>query len=71
MFKLRKEKGGNMKKIFVCLISIVMVAVFAQAGYCAKKRICVMDLEDKAEGQHGGWRSPGKGMWRGQGRISA
>ncbi|MFH1074303.1 MAG: CsgG/HfaB family protein [Candidatus Firestonebacteria bacterium] len=49
-----------MKKLVMMLIALAVAVSPALAGN--KKRIAVMDFEDKAQGQHAGWRSPGKGM---------
>lgn len=49
-----------MKKILLAVLALVVLATPALAGN--KKRIAVVDFEDKAEGQHGGWRNPGRGM---------
>ena len=43
-------------------ILFLLVFLLAVSGFSAKRRIAVMDLEDKAQGQHGGWRSVGSGM---------
>ena len=43
-------------------ILFLLVFLLAVSGFSAKRRIAVMDLEDKAQGQHGGWRSVGGGM---------
>ena len=49
-----------MKKLAMVLIAAALLASPMFAGN--KKRIAVMDFEDKAQGQHAGWRNPGKGM---------
>ena len=49
-----------MKKLVMVLIALAVAVSPALAGN--KKRIAVMDFEDKAQGQHGGWHNPGKGM---------
>ncbi len=48
----------DMKKTILFLL----VLLLAVSGFSAKRRIAVLDLEDKAQGQHGGWRSVGSGM---------
>lgn len=49
----------TMKK---ALFVFVAICILASPALAAKKRIAVVDLEDKAQGQHGGWRSVGSGM---------
>ncbi len=49
-----------MKKLVMVLITLAVIAAPALAG--GKKRIAVMDFEDKAGGQHSGWHNPGRGM---------
>ncbi|MEW6086752.1 MAG: CsgG/HfaB family protein [bacterium] len=51
------------KYIFKSIGILTALVFFIHPLYAAgKKKICVMDLEDKAEGQHSGWHNPGKGM---------
>ena len=48
-----------MKKVILFLAALCILVSPVMA---AKKRIAVMDLEDKAQGQHGGWHNVGSGM---------
>jgi len=49
-----------MKKVLSVLITVVLLCGISLAA--GKKRIAVMDLEDKTSGQHSGWHSVGAGM---------
>ncbi len=53
-----------MRKIFLRSVgTLAVLALLIQPIYAAgKKKICVMDLEDKTQGQHGGWHNVGSGM---------
>jgi curli biogenesis system outer membrane secretion channel CsgG len=53
-----------MKKIFARSFGVLtVIALLIQPSYAAgKKKICVMDLEDKTQGQHSGWQNVGRGM---------
>lgn len=59
MFQIKKMEE-RMKKFAMLLIALAVVVSPAFAG--GKKRIAVIDFEDKAQGQHGGWHNPGHGM---------
>lgn len=43
-------------------ILIMLILMLPPSLAAGKKRICVMDLEDKARGQHSGWHDVGQGM---------
>lgn len=53
-----------MRKILVKSFGIlsVLVSLTQPLDAAGKKKICVMDLEDKTQGQHSGWQNVGRGM---------
>ncbi|MFH1824373.1 MAG: CsgG/HfaB family protein [Candidatus Firestonebacteria bacterium] len=51
-----------MKEFFSGLVKGLIMFVLIVSISAAKKRICVIDFEDKTSGQHHGWREVGKGM---------
>lgn len=51
-----------MKKIVVFCIFCLTICLQAIPASAAKKRIAVVDLEDKSSGQHSGWHNVGSGM---------
>ena len=44
------------------LLLFAVICILASPALAAKKRIAVVDLEDKSQGQHSGWRNVGSGM---------